>query len=113
MSARYVSRSRTSHGSAAARAGRGSSVVRPKGGPGGVRCVLSACRVQALVLDVLGLVPGAASGGTSHALEAVGERAGRRPAGGTSVTGPGSGAAVAGSGRGSPSGATKVSWATA
>lgn len=40
--------------------------------------VLSACRPEVLVLDVLGLSAGAASGGTSHALEAVGERAGRR-----------------------------------
>ena len=40
--------------------------------------VLSACRAEALVLDVLGFSPGAASGGTSHALKAVGERARRR-----------------------------------
>ncbi|GCB44720.1 hypothetical protein SNL152K_2010 [Streptomyces sp. NL15-2K] len=38
----------------------------------------------------LGFSPGAASGGTSHALEAVGERAGRRPAGATFDTGPSS-----------------------
>ena len=36
-------------------------------------------RREALVLDVLGVLAGAASGGTSHALKAVGERAGRRP----------------------------------
>jgi hypothetical protein len=30
----------------------------------GVRCVLSACRAHVLVREVLGLVPGAASGGT-------------------------------------------------
>ncbi len=35
----------------------------PEGGPCGVRWVLSACRVQALVLDVLGSVPGGGEGG--------------------------------------------------
>ncbi|GCB44717.1 hypothetical protein SNL152K_2006 [Streptomyces sp. NL15-2K] len=46
----------------------------------GVRCVLSACRPEGSVdgPDVLGLSAGAASGGTSHAFKAVGERAGRR-----------------------------------
>jgi hypothetical protein len=63
-------------------------VVRPEGGPRGVRCVLSACRAEVLVLGVLGLSPGAASGGTSHALQAVGERALRRAAGGTFATRP-------------------------
>ncbi|MFI1357805.1 ABC transporter ATP-binding protein [Streptomyces sp. NPDC020898] len=52
-------------------------VVRPKGGPGGVRCVLSACRALALVLVVRGSVPGAARG-----------RAWRRQAGGNVTTGP-------------------------
>ncbi|WP_210584947.1 zinc-binding dehydrogenase [Streptomyces sp. GESEQ-35] len=63
-----------------------SPVVRPEGGPGGVRCVLSAGRAEGPVdgPDVLGLSSGAASGGTSHAFWAVGERAGRRQAGGTS-----------------------------
>ncbi len=65
----------------------GSGVVRPKGGPGGVWCVLSVCRAEVLVLDVLGLSPGAASGGAPCS-ESLGERARRRPAGATSDTGP-------------------------
>nr|WP_240982534.1 LysE family transporter [Streptomyces sp. S3(2020)] len=52
-------------------------VVRPEGGPRGVRCVLSACRAQALVLVVRGSVPGAAR-----------VRAWRRGAGGNVTTGP-------------------------
>ncbi|GCB44945.1 hypothetical protein SNL152K_2235 [Streptomyces sp. NL15-2K] len=42
--------------------------------------MLSACRPEGSVdgPDVLGLSAGAASGGTSHAFRAVGERAGRR-----------------------------------
>ncbi len=59
------------------------------GGPPGRR--LGECRAPSLVLDVLGSGPGAASGGTSHALEAVGERAWRREAGGSLTTGPGPG----------------------
>ncbi|GHJ38450.1 hypothetical protein Sm713_40590 [Streptomyces sp. TS71-3] len=59
------------------RACRQTPVVRTEGGPRGVRWILSACRVQALVLDVLGLTPGAARG-----------RAWRRAADGSSTTGP-------------------------
>ncbi|MGW5771199.1 FAD-dependent oxidoreductase [Streptomyces longwoodensis] len=48
-----------------------SPVVRPDGGPCGVRCVLSACRADTRVLAVLGCSPGTAR-----------VRAGRRGAGG-------------------------------
>ncbi|MET7488658.1 MFS transporter [Streptomyces sp. NPDC005538] len=60
-------------------------VVRPGGGPCGVRCVLSACRAEVRVLVVRGLSPGAAR-----------VRAGRRGADGKPGTGPGTwGAALA------------------
>ncbi|MFC8712713.1 3-keto-5-aminohexanoate cleavage protein [Streptomyces sp. NPDC057197] len=62
---------------AVARACRHIPVVRPEGGPRGVRCVLSACRALARVLDVLGSGPGAAR-----------VRAWRRGAGGNVTTGP-------------------------
>ncbi|KDN85093.1 D-alanyl-D-alanine carboxypeptidase [Kitasatospora cheerisanensis KCTC 2395] len=52
-------------------------VFKPASQARGVRCVLSACRVEGLVLDVLGLSPGAAR-----------VRAGRRGAGGGLKTGP-------------------------
>src|SRR5688500_4144036 len=66
-----------SFGPKSARSCRHIPLVRPIGGPGGVRCVLSARRAQALVLVVRGSVPGAAR-----------VRAWRRQAGGNVTTGP-------------------------
>ncbi|MFF2191455.1 acyltransferase family protein [Streptomyces sp. NPDC058157] len=84
---RYVERpaTRRLRGSTGSRIGRGGGrlgpVVKvppsPGGRPRGVWCVLSVRRAQDLVLDVLGLAPGAARA-----------RARRRGAGGTLTTGP-------------------------
>ncbi|MVO88492.1 hypothetical protein GPA10_27950 [Streptomyces sp. p1417] len=62
----------------------------PGGRPRGVRCVLSACRAQTLVLDVLGSGPVRREGAPpcSSAAESLGERAWRHVAGGSLTTGP-------------------------